>query len=42
MKEMFVFRDNPYNLLSTNIFESDNPRTSRYGLDTVRYQSSQL
>ena len=40
MKEMFVFRNNPYNLRSTNIFETDNPSTSRYGLDTVR--SSQM
>ena len=42
MSDMFKLRENTYNLRSFGIFKSQNPRTKKFGLDTIAYRASQL
>ena len=42
MNEVFKLRENTYNLRNFHIFESQNPRTKKFGLDSVTYRASQL
>ena len=42
MNEIFKLRENTYNLRNFHIFESENPRTKRFGLDCIAYRASQL
>ena len=42
MSDMFKLRENTYNLRSFRIFKSQNPRTKKFGLDTIAYRASQL
>ena len=42
MNKVFTLREIPYQLRNPNIFLTDNPRKSRFGLDTVTYRSSQI
>ena len=42
MSDIFKLRENTYNLRNFHIFESQNPRTKTFGLDSVAYRASQL
>ena len=42
MNDVFILRENTYNLRNFNIFKSENPRSNKYGLETIAYRSSQL
>ena len=42
MSEIFKLRQNTYNLRNFHIFESQNPRTKTFGLDSIAYRASQL
>ena len=42
MNDIFKLRENTYNLKNFHIFESENPRTKRFGLDCIAYRASQL
>ena len=42
MSDIFKLRENTYNLRNFHIFESENPRTKRFGLDCIAYRASQL
>ena len=42
MNDVFTLRENKYNLRNFNIFKSENPRTNKYGLETIAYRSGQL
>ena len=42
MNDIFKLRENTYNLRNFHIFESENPRTKRFGLDCIAYRASQL
>ena len=42
MNSVFKLRQNTYNLKNFYIFESQNPRTKKFGLDSVAYRASQL
>ena len=42
MNDIFKLRENTYNLRNFHIFESENPRTKRFGLDCIAYRPSQL
>ena len=42
MSDIFKLRENTYNLRNFHIFESQNPRTKRFGLDNIAYRASQL
>ena len=40
--DIFKLRKNTYNLRNVHIFESQNPRTKKCGLDSIAYEASQL
>ena len=42
MSDIFKLRENTYNLRNFHIFESQNPRTKKFGLDSIAYRASQL
>ena len=42
MSDIFKLRENTYNLRNFHIFESQNPRTKKFGLDSITYIASQL
>ena len=42
MNTFFKFRQNTYNLRNFQIFESQNPGTKKFGLDSLAYRASQL
>ena len=42
MSDIFNLRENTYNLRNVHIFESQNPRTKKFGLDSIAYRASQL
>ena len=42
MSEIFKLRQNTYNLRNFHIFESQNPRTKKFGLDSIACRDSQL
>ena len=42
MNTIFKLRQNTYNLKNFYAFESQNPRTKKFGLDSIAYRASQL
>ena len=42
MSDIFKLRENTCNLRNFHIFESQNPRTKKFGLDSIAYRASQL
>ena len=42
MSDTFKLRENTYNLRNFHKFESQNPRTKKFGLDSIVYRASQL
>ena len=42
MSDVFKLRENIYNLGNFHIFESQNPRTEKFGLDSIAYRTSLL
>ena len=42
MSDIFKLRKNTHNLRNVHIFESQNPRTKKFGLDSIAYEASQL
>ena len=42
MSDIFKLRENTYNLRNVHIFESQNLRTKKFGLDSIAYRASQL
>ena len=42
MNTIFKLRQNTYNLRNFHAFESQNPRTKKFGLDSIAYRASQL
>ena len=42
MSDIFKLRENTYNLRNFHIFKSQNPRTKKFGLDSIAYRASQL
>ena len=42
MSVIFKLRENTYNLRNFHVFESQNPRTKKIGLDSIAYRASQL
>ena len=42
MSDIFKLRENTYNLINFHIFESQNSRTKKFGLDSIAYRASQL
>ena len=42
MNDIFKLRKNTYNLRNVHLFECQNPRTKRYGLDCIAYRVSQI
>ena len=42
MSDIFKLRENTYNLRNFHIFESQNPRTKKFSLDSIAYRASQL
>ena len=42
MNTIFKLRQNTYNLKNFHAFESQNPRTKKFGLDSIAYKASQL
>ena len=42
MNTIFKLRENTYNLKDFHAFESQNPRTKRFGLDSIADRASQL
>ena len=42
MNDIFKLRENTYNLRNFHIFQTENPRSLKYGLDAIPYRSSQL
>ena len=42
MSDIFKLRENTYSLRNFHIFESQNPRTKKFGLDSIAYGTSQL
>ena len=41
MSGIFKLRENTYNLRNFHIFESQNPRTKKFGQDNTAYRASQ-
>ena len=41
MSEIFILRESTYNLRNFHIFESQNSRTQKFGLDNIAYTASQ-
>ena len=42
MNDIFKLRENTYNLRNFHIFQTENPRSLKYGLDAIPYRASQL
>ena len=42
MSDTFKIRENTYNLRNFYIFESENHRAKKFGLDSIAYRASQL
>ena len=42
MRDVFKLRENTYDLRNFHIFESQNHRTKKFGLDSTAYRASQL
>ena len=42
MSNIFKLRESTYNLRNVHIFESQNPRARKFGLDSIAYRASQL
>ena len=42
MSDIFKLRENTYNLRNFHIFESQNLRTKKFGLDSIAYRANQL
>ena len=42
MNDIFKLRKNTYNLRNFHIFQTENPRSLKYGLDAIPYRASQL
>ena len=42
MNTTFKLRQNTYNLKNFQAFESQNPRTKKFGLDSIAYRASQF
>ena len=42
MNDIFKLRKNEYNLRNFHIFQTENPRSLKYGLDAIPYRASQL
>ena len=42
MSDIFKLRENTNNLRNVHIFESQNPRKKKFGLDSIAYRASQL
>ena len=42
MSTIFKLRQNTYNLKNFDAFESQNPRTKKFGLGSIAYRASQL
>ena len=42
MNDIFKLRKNTYNLRNFHIFQNENPRSLKYGLDVFPYRTSQL
>ena len=42
MSDIYKLRENSYNLKNFHIFESQNPRTKTFGLNSVAYGANQL
>ena len=42
MSDIFKLRENTYNLRNFHIFESQNPRTKKFGFDSIAYKTNHL
>ena len=42
MSDIFKLRENMYNLQNFHIFQTENPRSLKYGLDGIPYRAGQL
>ena len=42
ISDIFKLRENTYNLWNFHTFESQNPRTKTFGLDSIEYRANQL
>ena len=42
MSDIFKLRENTYNLRNFHMFESQNPRAKKFGLDSIAYRASQI
>ena len=42
MSDIFKLREKSYNLRRFHVFDSQNPRTRTFGLDSIAYRASQL
>ena len=42
MSDIFKLRENTHNLRNFNTFESQSPRTKKFGIDSIAYTASQL
>ena len=42
LKELFVFRNSSYSLRGKNILTLPIPRTTNYGLESIRYQAAKI
>ena len=42
MNDIFKLRENMYNLRNFHIFQTENPRSLKYGLEAIVYCASQL
>ena len=42
MSDIFKLRENTYNLINSHMFESQNPITKIFGLDSIACRASQL
>ena len=42
MSDIFKLRENTYNMRNSQIFESQNTRTKKFGLDRIANRASQL
>ena len=40
--DIFKFRENAYNLRNVHIVKSQNPKTRKFGFDSISYRASQL
>ena len=42
VNDIFTLRENMYNLRNFHIFQTENPRSLRYGLDAIPYCANKL